>query len=181
MFATAWPVSAQPFTDQFIAILSGEEEVPPVETQARGFARFRFSDEESPVLRYRLILVNIEEVTQAHIHLAPRGENGPIVAFLLNFGALPLSVIGLLERMIMEEDLIGSLEGMTLEELIAEMEAGNTHVNVPTLTDPGGEIRGEIRAAGFGSWLLTFFRKDISVFSSSSRLRIQSKQNTCIL
>ena len=136
---------AQTIPSIFHAILEGDEEVPPVDSDAKGAAIFRTSNDETE-LNYRLIVANIEDVTAAHIHLAPRGENGDIVAFLFNpetptdgreFGILA-------EGNITSADLVGPLEGSTLSELIDEMEAGNTYVNVHTVEHPSGEIRGQI-------------------------------------
>jgi len=35
-----------------------------------------------------------------------------------------------------------------LQELLAQMRAGQTYVNVHTLANPGGEIRGQVEAPG---------------------------------
>jgi hypothetical protein len=136
---------AQTIPSIFHAILEDEEEVPPVDSDAKGAAVFRTSNDGTE-LNYRLIVANIEDVTAAHIHLAPRGENGDIVAFLFNpetptdgreFGILA-------EGTITSADLVGPLKGSTLSELIDEMEEGNTYVNVHTVEHPSGEIRGQI-------------------------------------
>ena len=37
------------------------------------------------------------------------------------------------------------MAGMTILDLVAQMEAGQTYVNVHTVENPGGEIRGQIR------------------------------------
>jgi hypothetical protein len=136
---------AQTIPSTFHAILEGEEEVPPVDSDAKGAAIFRTSNDETE-LHYRLIVANIEDVTAAHIHLAPRGENGDIVAFLFNpVAPTDGRTNGILaEGTIRSEDLVGPLEGSTLSELIDEMEAGNTYVNVHTVEHPSGEIRGQI-------------------------------------
>lgn len=132
----------------FATHLSGDQEVPPVETQAQGQAIFMLS-EDGEALRYKLIAANIKDVLQAHIHLAPEGVNGPIVAWLYPSGPPPVLIPGrfngvLATSTITSSDLVGPLAGMSLSDLLAEMEAGNTYVNIHTAQYPGGEIRGQI-------------------------------------
>jgi hypothetical protein len=141
----------------FVANLSGAAEIPPVETLARGQAIFQVSPDGSE-LSYRLIAANIDNTVAAHIHLAPAGVNGQIVAFLYGPaapGSGPSDGV-LATSTITAADLVGSLAGHPLSDLIAEIEAGNAYVNVhtndgvpPTNTGPGdfpgGEIRGQIR------------------------------------
>jgi hypothetical protein len=129
----------------FHATLEGEQEVPPVDSDAKGFAIFSANNDRTE-LQFQVIVVNIENVTAAHIHLAPKGENGDIVAFLFNPEAPTEGRTNgvLAEGTITSADLVGPLEGATLSELIDEMEEGNTYVNVHTVQHPGGEIRGQI-------------------------------------
>lgn len=136
---------AQTIPSIFHAILEGDEEVPPVDSDAKGAAIFRTSNDGTE-LNYRLIVANIEDVTAAHIHLAPRGENGDIVAFLFDPEEPTEGRTNgvLAEGTITSADLVGPLEGSTLSELIDEMEAGNTYVNVHTVEHRSGEIRGQI-------------------------------------
>src|SRR5688572_8103294 len=61
--------------------LSGDEEVPARDTNARGTAVLHFSDDGTE-LSYKLIVANIENVIQAHIHIGAPGANGPIGVFL---------------------------------------------------------------------------------------------------
>jgi hypothetical protein len=133
----------------FTAHLSGSEEVPAADTRATGQAIFRLSsDGES--LYYKLIVANIENVSMAHIHLAPAGVNGPVVAWLYP-GAPPPSLIPgrfsgvLAEGTITADSLVGPLAGMSLSDLVDAIMAGNTYVNVHTSQYPGGEVRGQIR------------------------------------
>jgi hypothetical protein len=136
---------AQTIPSTFHAILEGDEEVPPVDSDAKGAAIFRTSNDGTE-LNYTLIVANIEDVTAAHIHLAPRGENGDIVAFLFDPEEPTEGRTNgvLAEGTITSEDLVGPLAEATLSELIDEMEAGNTYVNVHTVEHPSGEIRGQI-------------------------------------
>jgi hypothetical protein len=137
--------------------LNGGEEVPPVDTNARGNAVFELSN-DGLTLSYKLIVANIENAVASHIHIAPAGVNGPVVLFL--FG--PAAPGGgrsdgvLAQGTATADDLVGPLAGHPLSDLIAAMSAGNAYVNVhtndgvaPTNTGPGdfpgGEIRGQIR------------------------------------
>ena len=141
--------AAKPPATRFKTHLTGDEEVPdPVDTKAQGQANFKLS-KDGTEMSYRLNVANIEDVTMAHIHNAPAGENGGIVAWLYP-DAPPMQLIPgrtngvLAEGTIVKDDLIGPLAGMQLSALLEEMRAGNTYVNVHTTQHPGGEIRGQI-------------------------------------
>jgi hypothetical protein len=131
----------------FVAPLSGAEEVAleEVETKARGHAFFQVN-QDGTELSYRLIVANIENVTMAHIHLAPAGVNGPAVAFLFGPAQINGRFSGVLaEGTITAADLIGPLAGDSLSDLMHEIRDGNAYVNVHTAQYPAGEIRGQIR------------------------------------
>lgn len=128
--------------------LSGDEEVPVRDTDAQGQAIFQVSKDGSSI-SYKLIVANIENVTQAHIHLAPAGANGGIVAWL--YPAAPPSQLipgrtqGILgEGEITASSLVGTLMGRPLSALLDAMRNGGAYVNVHTSQFPPGEIRGQI-------------------------------------
>lgn len=140
----------------YVTPLSSAEEVPANTSNARGTLTLMLS-EDGTTLQYRLIVAKIVNVTAAHIHLAPAGTNGGVVAFL--YGNAPAgggAVNGVIATgTITAADLTGTLAGEPLSALIAEIEAGNAYVNVhtndgvaPTNTGPGdfpgGEIRGQL-------------------------------------
>ncbi len=132
----------------FRAHLSGREEVPnPVDTRARGKAIFRLS-KDGTELRFKVIVAKIKNVIGAHIHLAPAGQNGPIVLPLLGNPFIPdpgLTVKGILvEGTATAADVNGPFAG-NLHALVAAMRAGNTYVNVHTIAFRPGEMRGQIR------------------------------------
>ncbi len=132
----------------FVAPLSGVEEVPPVDTRARGTAFFQLN-KAGDELRYRLIVANITDVLMAHVHMAPAGQNGGVVAWLYPAGPPPQLIEGrsdgvLSEGVITSADLVGALEGQDLSALVEAIRARNTYVNVHTSTVPSGEIRGQI-------------------------------------
>jgi hypothetical protein len=130
------------------AHLSGDQEVPPADTDATGVATFQLSGDGTE-LSYRLIVANIENVTQAHIHLAPAGANGPVVAWLYPEAPpaqlIPGRTSGVLATgTITADGLVGPLVGASLDDLVDAMRAGNAYVNVHTSQFPPGEIRGQI-------------------------------------
>lgn len=103
------PAAAQAVDRNFPAPLKGREEVPPVETHATGLAKFQLS-KDGTALDFKLIVANIDDVTQAHIHLAPVGTNGPIVVFLFGFDPVGVTTNGILSQgTISADDLIGLL------------------------------------------------------------------------
>lgn len=132
----------------FRAHLSGAQEVPPVDTRAQGQAIFQLSLDGTSI-HYQLNVANIHDVLQAHIHNAPAGENGSVVVWLYPDEPPPVLIPGrfqgvLAAGVITAADLVGPLAGQTLQALLEEMDAGNTYVNVHTVANPGGEIRGQV-------------------------------------
>ena len=126
--------------ENFRAHLTGDAEVPPVETQAQGQAIFQFRNGE---LHYRLIVANIEDVVAAHIHCASEGINGPVGVTLFSGG--PTSDSGTLAQDTASEPDAGNDCGWdSLDDVLSAIEAGGAYVNVHTLANPPGEIRGQI-------------------------------------
>lgn len=98
-------------------------------------------------LRVGLVVSNLRQVREAHIHVGSPGENGPIVLFLYG-PAAPLDITAptvLTNGTFTAANLTGPLIGMPLSVLAQQMLAGNAYVNVHTVANPGGEIRGQIR------------------------------------
>ncbi|MDI6771611.1 MAG: CHRD domain-containing protein [bacterium] len=127
--------------------ITGAEQVPTLTTTAIGWAAFELTPAG---LRYSLYAHNIENVSMAHIHIAPLGVNGPIVVWLYPSAppARPIPGVfsGLLgEGTIAAANLTGPLAGQPLSALPSAIEAGNAYVNIHTARFPGGEIRGQIR------------------------------------
>jgi hypothetical protein len=154
--------------------LAAEEEVMPVvngvriinTSNARGSAVFQLSADGTQ-LDYQLMVANIDNAFMAHIHRAAKGVNGGIVVWL--FPSTTPNVTGPLgagridgviaSGTITAANLVGSLAGHPLSDLVNEITAGNTYVNVhtndnvaPTNTGPGdfpgGEIRGQLEHRG---------------------------------
>jgi hypothetical protein len=119
--------------------------VPPVRTNASGTTLFRLNSAGTE-LRFQLVVRNIAKVTAAHIHLGQKGVNGPVVAFLFGPNKFGISVRrGVVRGVLTAADLVGPLSGQTIADLITEFNAGNAYVNVHTIQNPNGEIRGQVK------------------------------------
>lgn len=141
--------AVQPGAGQnFVAHLIGFEEVPSMTTVAKAQAIFHLSIDGAS-LGYKLIAANVLNITQAHIHLAAKGQNGPVVAWLYPSTPPAITISGrfdgiLGESTILASNLVGPLAGQPLNALIDRINAGETYVNIHTEQAPGGEIRGQI-------------------------------------
>jgi predicted lipoprotein with Yx(FWY)xxD motif len=128
----------------FKAMLVGSESVPAVETMAKGDATFTpIKDEEG--LSYYVTVSDIDNVTAAHIHLGKKGENGPPVALITNDKKAGKFSGTIAEGTITKKDLMGSMTGKSVEDLIKQIKKGNAYLNVHTDKYPNGEIRGQIK------------------------------------
>jgi hypothetical protein len=137
-------------TEAFVATLSGDKEVPPVQTQATGTAGF--SQPHLSNMTYGVQVQNIESVTAAHIHQGKEGQNGPIVVTLFKAdnntgtGAVNGQLVG---GTISNDMLEGPMAGKTLEgDLVKAVQNGELYVNVHTTENPDGAIRGQIASGG---------------------------------
>jgi hypothetical protein len=111
--------------DLFVFHLSGDQEVPPTGSTARGGCMGRFNSGTS-----ELVLVcthNVDNPTVMHIHHGAAGVNGDI-AFDLGSPVSPV---------------IATWFGMSAAD-IASLFAGTLYVNIHTAGRPAGEIRGQI-------------------------------------
>ncbi|MBT2290399.1 CHRD domain-containing protein [Paenibacillus albidus] len=128
----------------FRAFLKGRNEIPPVRTVAVGNAVFQLN-RNCDRLHFRLVVRNINRVTEAHIHLGQRNQNGPVVATLFGPTKFGISVRrGVIRGTLTRRDLVGPLTGRTLRDLVREIERCNAYVNVHTTQHRSGEIRGQI-------------------------------------
>jgi len=108
------------------ARLSGDQEVPPVTSEASGSASFLLRPDGS--ISGTVRTEHIEGVA-AHIHDAAPGKNGPVVVPLMKKGA---------------HEWV-TPEGAKLKpEQVEALEHGDLYVNVHTKANPNGEIRGQL-------------------------------------
>ena len=141
--------------------LNGRDEVPVRDTRAQGQANFKLS-KDGTELSYKIIASNIDNVTQAHIHMGPSTSTGPIVVWLFPSTSPPAGPNNsgrhdgvLAEGTITAANFIGLLANQPMSALVNAIKAGNTYVNVHTNDGaappdtgpgdfPGGEIRGQL-------------------------------------
>lgn len=129
---------------KFNAKLSGQQEVPPVQTTASGMAWFKPMQDK---VWFKLNVTDMQGVTQAHIHTGKQGENGPILVTLYKSDT-PQPINGKLAYGNITANLLeGPMKGKQISDLATAMSNGSTYVNVHTEKYPNGEIRGQIMMA----------------------------------
>jgi hypothetical protein len=114
--------------DHFVAVVSDAQEVPPTGSLGQGGASLIRQPNGTLVLNGKFTGLS-GPPTAAHVHLGAPGINGPIV-FPLTIGAGTLS----------------ATYTPTAADL-TNLRAGNWYVNVHTVANPGGEIRGQLALA----------------------------------
>jgi hypothetical protein len=144
----AGAVSAAPLT--FRATLTGDQEVPPVDSNTRGSATFRV-DPGLTQLRFDVRVTSGTAITQAHLHCAAAGVNGPVVVFLFGPEDPGVNVSGRLASGTLENaDIIatdGDPCGATINNiasLYAAILDGRIYANVHSAANPGGEVRSQL-------------------------------------
>ncbi len=128
---------------EFGAFLIGTEEVPSVASPGSGAARITQVD--ASTLKFEIRVANTSGIIFAHLHNAAAGSNGGVVVTLIPAQSpSPLSNGLIAEGMIDASSLSGPLSGMSISDLIRELEEGRIYVNVHTSVNPGGELRGQV-------------------------------------
>jgi CHRD domain len=140
----------------FLATLSGDQEVPARDTQATGVAKFKLRQDGTALL-FKVNVANIENVVAAHIHCGAVGVNGPVGVTLFMGAPAGGRVNGTLaEGTITAPDPGNGCGWVDLAAVLAALRSGATYVNVHTNDGvappntgpgdfPGGEIRGQVR------------------------------------
>ena len=141
--------------DNFVANLSGGDEVPARDTHAVGVATLKVHDGGAG-LDFKVNMANIDNVFAAHIHCGAPGVNGPVGVTL--FMGMPGGGAfngTLAEGTATAPDPGNGCAWPDLAAVISAIQSGNTYVNVHTNDGvlppntgpgdfPGGEIRGQV-------------------------------------
>ncbi len=127
--------------EEFTTSLRGEEEVPPVVTNAEGNAILEV-DNDKREIHFNVEAESLEDIVGGHLHYGEVGENGPVVVTLFgeestNKGNFEAS------GTIQENDLDGPLENKDISDLVEHIEDKEIYINIHTEQNPDGEIRGQ--------------------------------------
>jgi hypothetical protein len=107
--------------------LSGSNEVPAVNTGAKGTGTITIKDDRTVS---GSITVTGMTPTAAHIHEAAPGANGPVIVPMVKSG---------------DNTFIFPATAKLTDAQYASFKAGNTYVNVHSAANPGGEIRAQLK------------------------------------
>ncbi|MDP4192408.1 MAG: CHRD domain-containing protein [Bacteroidota bacterium] len=124
--------------EHFVARLTGEQQIPPVNSASRGTAAFTLTDQG---LNYIITIDSMANFTEAHFHFGAIGDTGAIVKTITgNFRGN--TAVGVWTK--------SDVEPLT-DQMISALLNGKIYVNVHTTSHPNGEIRGQIiPASGTG-------------------------------
>lgn len=125
----------------YLIALTAASEVPaPRPTTATGTAQIVVFP---TTVEFLLNGSNITGITMAHIHTGATGVAGPVVATLFLPGVPTAAVNGTFASGTLSAANLPS--GVTLASLKALLLSGNAYINVHTVANPTGEIRGQIK------------------------------------
>jgi hypothetical protein len=127
----AWAGGAAAAPVSFTVLLTGAQQVPPVQTAGTGTADLTW-DPSTTGVTWSITYSGLSgPVTMAHFHgPAPRGKNGPVIIWLTKRGSVVASPI--------------KGEATLTPPQAKQFEAGNWYINVHTKDHPAGEIRGQV-------------------------------------
>ncbi|HIE65874.1 MAG: CHRD domain-containing protein [Nitrospira sp.] len=120
----------------FTAKFSGVQEVPPIAATARGTGAFVLNAAETE-LTFVITVTGLSGggMTAAHFHNAPTGSNIPTFVRPLTGDFIGNTATGVWRNTDSEQ---------LTPALVAALKGGNIYVNIHTLANGGGEIRGQV-------------------------------------
>ena len=130
--------SAQAATFQFVANLSGANQVPANTSAASGSAYLTFDDSTNSITQLIFGAGGLAaSVTGAHIHEGPAGSNGPVVFDFADDILQAMQGDGSWTAAAFTQSGPGALD-------LTDLLAGGYYVNIHNAVFPGGEIRGQL-------------------------------------
>jgi hypothetical protein len=148
-------VNAVDQLDRYWIVLDGDQQIPPIETDAVGFVGLKFQDDTTRLV-YNINLDNIHNVTGVSLYHKNNDQNGTLVLDLLKEGGesnREFAKVSEITRAgeitgtislggVTKEDLSGELQGKSLSDLRDLMQNGELYITVHTKNFPSGEISG---------------------------------------
>jgi hypothetical protein len=127
---------------QLSVVLNGAQEVPPTASTATGTATVTI-DAARTTITVTLTTAGLVDATASHIHFGAVGMNGGILFSLFAApGVFPATLTKTLTSADFTPDTVNGI--LTFADAVNAMLIGNTYINVHTLANLGGEIRGQV-------------------------------------
>lgn len=140
--------------DRYWSILTGDQQTPPVTTDALGYVGLKFQDDRTRLV-YIVNAEHIGKVTAVYLYQIDKAKNGTIVLDLLHSPRELKSIDKVVDKTpqgktkgtvsmggATSDDLQGQLEGKTLSDLHELIVNGTVYISIHTKDFPNGEIRG---------------------------------------
>jgi CHRD domain-containing protein len=133
--------------NKFRAKLEADNEVPPVDSDAKGVATFKVKGD---IVKSKLNITGITDVSGAQILLGNLSNKGDPIVDLLATAEESQRTGGVsIKGNFTAADFQGPMKGKALSELQSAMASNQTYVNIMTSNHTNGELSGHIYAKGF--------------------------------
>ena len=140
--------------DRFWSILTGDQQTPPVTTDAMGYVGLKFQDDRSKLM-YSVHAEHIGKIIAVNLYQIGEEQNGATILDLLHSQRELKSIDKVVDKTphgktkgtvsmggAISDDLQGRLKGKTLSDLHKLIDNGTVYVSIHTKDFPNGEIRG---------------------------------------
>lgn len=148
-------VNAAENLDRYWSVLTGDQQLPPVTTDAIGYVGLKFQDDRSRLV-YIVNTEHIGKVTAVYLYQMDKEQNGTIVLDLLHS---PRELIKGVDKVVdktpegktkgtvamggaTSDDLQSRLKGKSLSDLHELIANGTVYISIHTKDFPNGKIRG---------------------------------------
>ncbi|HJW29890.1 MAG TPA: CHRD domain-containing protein, partial [Saprospiraceae bacterium] len=124
----------------FYAQMTGDGEVPAVTTNGRGLTSIHYTLGQLKLDINAQLTGLSSPITGAHLHAGAEGANGPVIIDLTS---------------LINGNVIRGSVDLTIDELL-NLFTGNVYINVHTMNNPAGEIRGQLNylpGMTFDGWM----------------------------
>jgi hypothetical protein len=140
--------------DRYWSILTGDQQTPPVTTDAIGYLGLKFQDDRTRLV-YIVNAEHIGKVTAVNVYQIDKEQNASIVLDLLHSPRELKSIDKVVDKTpqgktkgtvsmgaAISDDLKGQLKDKPLSDLLESMVNGSVYISIHTKDFPNGEIRG---------------------------------------